>query len=268
MSELVKFLKSTPVKNRFEEIIGEKAEMFIASVIQAINTNKALLNATRESVINAAVTAALLDLPISPLGYAYIVPYKNEAQFQIGYKGLVQLALRTNEFLRINASDVREGELVSRNRLTGDIEFSWLSDDERANRRVIGYVSYFKLQNGFESTLYMTTTEVEVHAKKYSKNYNKYNSGVWAENFDAMAIKTVMKLNLAKNAPLSTSLQRAIEADQSVVIDNKDAGLTFKYVDNQSDGIEEAASKIAAIAGLDDDKKDEQVSPIEQRSLF
>lgn len=264
MSEIVKFFQSESVKNRFQEILGDKANSFLISISQAVTSNKLLQTASRETIYNAAVTAALLDLPINAsLGYAYIVPYKGEAQFQIGYKGLIQLALRTGKFLRINASDVREGELVIRNRLTGDIVFNWLSDEERANLKVVGYVSYFKLNNGFESTYYMSASEMEAHAKRYSQTY-KAGKGVWIENFEAMALKTVLKLNLAKNAPLSPQLQQAIESDQAVITNNGTI-----YVDNQPDtqGIDDVAETILKITETEDVNQNNQNNQNNQQKL-
>jgi recombination protein RecT len=121
------------------------------------------------SVIASAMIAATLDLPINPnLGFAYIIPYSKVAQFQMGYKGYIQLALRSGQYKSINATEIHEGELISRNRITGEII---IDEDQKKSDKIIGYVSYFRLMNGFEKTLYMTVDEVTSHGKKYSKSY-------------------------------------------------------------------------------------------------
>lgn len=222
------FLNSDSIKNKFSEILGAKGVGFISSVLSVVNSNGQLQTADQNSIYTAALMAASLDLPINPnLGLAYIIPYNSKqadgtwkimAQFQIGYKGFKQLAQRTGQFISMNESDVREGEIVSYDRLAGKIEFDWNQDTkDRLSKKIIGYVSFFKLTNGFSSTFYMTKEEAEAHGKKYSKTYKKYGSGLWKDEFDGMALKTVCKLNLSKNAPLSIDMQRAVVADQSVI---------------------------------------------------
>ena len=234
MSDIVKFMQSESVRNRLSELMGERVPQFVTSVLQAVNNNPKLKEAEPQSVYGAAVTAALLDMPINHnLGYAFIVPYQGkngvvEAQFQVGYKGLIQLAHRTGMFKRINATDVREGEIKERDRLSGEIKFTWHNDSEREKHPIIGYASYFELTNGFSSTYYLTIDEVKKHAQEYSMSYRK-GAGIWKDKFDQMALKTVLKLNLSKNAPLSIQLRRAIEFDQAVTYD----GESYVYVDNQ-----------------------------------
>ena len=158
--------------------------------------------------------------------------WETVAQFQIGYKGFYQLAVRSGQYRRINTSDVREGELVRRDRLTGDFEFKFIEDDDvRLKTPIIGYVSYFSLFNGMESTLYMSKKEVEEHAKRYSQTYRAKDnrSSKWVTDFDAMALKTVLKLNLSKNGVLSVELRDAIKADQSVM---REEG-NYEYDDNE-----------------------------------
>ncbi len=174
-----------------------------------------------------------MDLPINPnLGFAAIVPYKNTAQFQLQYKGLVQLAMRSGQYKTINVSEVYEGEIKNVNRFTGDYEFG-----ERTSDMVVGYMAYFKLVNGFEKYSYMTVDEIKEHAARYSKTYQR-GDGVWKDNFDAMAKKTVLKLLLSKFGILSIEMQRAQTFDQSsiksdlTVTDVDDAEI--EYVDNDS----------------------------------
>lgn len=233
-------LERPEVQKKFIEMLGDKAAGFTTSVLSAMNQNDMLRNAEPNSVYMSALMAASVNLPInSNLGFAYIIPYNVKtptgyvvkAQFQIGYKGFKQLALRTGEFSRITETDVREGELVENNRLTGEIRFDWIQDEaERLQKKIIGYVSYFRLNNGFESTFYMSLEKVTEHAKKYSQSFKK-NYGVWKDDFDSMAMKTVCKLNLSKNAPLSIEhLHKAIAADQGVIKDAET--LDIEYVDN------------------------------------
>ena len=234
------FLNSDSIKNKFQEILGQKANGFIASLLSVVNNNKLLQSADQNSIYTAALMAASLDLPINPnLNLAYIVPYGGKAQFQLGYRGFKQLAQRSGQFVAINDTDVREGEIINHNRLSGSIDFNWNQDPkDRLTKKVIGYVSYFKLLNGFESTFYMTAEEIEAHARKYSQTYKKYGSGLWKDEFDSMARKTVTKLNLSKNAPLSIELQRATIADQAVIKEfdpSKDEDAVIidaEYVDN------------------------------------
>lgn len=233
-------LERPEVQEKFKEMLGEKASGFTTSVLSAMNQNEMLKKADPNSVYMSALMAASLDLPInSNLGFAYIVPYNVKenggfvvkAQFQIGYKGFKQLAIRTGQFQFIEESDVRDGELKERNRLTGEIGFEWINDDkERESKPIIGYVSYFELKGGFKSTFYMSLEEIKSHALRYSQSYKK-GYGVWKDNFDVMAKKTVSKLNLSKNAPLSIDvIHKAIAADQSVINDHET--IDVDYVDN------------------------------------
>lgn len=231
--QLKTLLGRDEVKNRFQEIMGKKAPGFISSILSLTNGNALLQKAEPHSILNAAVVAATLDLPINPnLGFAAIVPYKNTAQFQLQYKGLVQLAMRSGQYKTINVSEVYEGEIKNVNRFTGDYEFG-----ERTSDMVVGYMAYFKLVNGFEKYSYMTVDEIKEHAARYSKTYQR-GDGVWKDNFDAMAKKTVLKLLLSKFGILSIEMQRAQTFDQSsiksdlTVTDVDDAEI--EYVDNDS----------------------------------
>ncbi len=248
IKNLSNFLNSDAVKQKFAQILGQKANGFIASVLSLVNANQSLANADQNSIYMAAMVAASLDLPINPnLGLAYIVPYnqrqadgtyKQVAQFQLGYRGFKQLAQRSGQFLTINDTDVREGEIINHNRLSGEMEFAWKQNStERLKSKIVGYVSYFKLLNGFESTFFMTVEEIEAHAKKYSQTYKKYGTGLWKDEFEGMAKKTVTKLNLSKNAPLSIEMQRAIVTDQATINNfdpnNEDTlEVEAEYVDN------------------------------------
>ena len=241
------------VKNKLNELLGKNAATFATSVLQVVNSNALLVNADPSSVFSAACMAATLDLPINnSLGFAYIVPFNNrkankvEAQFQLGYKGFVQLAQRSGQFKKISSAVVYEGQLVSEDPLAGYV-FDW---SNKSSDKAIGYVAYFQLLNGFEAYLYMTKNEATAHALKYSQTFKK-DFGVWKDNFDAMALKTVLKLLLSKQAPLSIQMQTAIQADQSVIkdIDKQE----FEYIDNTGgtntlDGLEPPPDELANTA--------------------
>lgn len=231
------------VKQKFQEMMGKRAASFITSVLQIASQNEMLAKAEPMSIYQSAAVAATLDLPLNnSLGFAYIVPYnikqkdgtwKVVAQFQIGAKGFKQLALRSGQFVTINDTDVREGELKHYNRLTGEIEFEWIQDVQvRLSKKIIGYASYFKLLNGFEKTYYMTVDELNDHGLRFSQTFKK-GFGLWKDDFDGMARKTVIKLNLSKNAPLSVEMQKAVVADQSVVNDAETEDV--EYVDNDTE---------------------------------
>lgn len=235
------------VKKRFEEMLGTKAQGFITSVLQCVASSDLLAKADPNSVLQAAAVAATLDLPLNKsLGFAAIIPFntkisgkngmpdtwKVEAQFQIMKNGFNQLALRSGQFKTINQTDVRQGEIVRRDRLTGIIEFKWVDDDEvRKGLPIIGYVAYFELLNGFSKQWYYSNTEVTDHGKKYSQSFKK-NYGLWVDNFDAMALKTVTKLLLSKHAPLSIEMQLAARVDQAVIKDAETEDID--YVDNEA----------------------------------
>lgn len=222
-ADITTLLKSDMVKARFQGILGQKAGAFISSVLTAVSMNKGLKDCDPQSILTAAAIAATLDLPINPsLGFAHIVPYKNYAQFQVGAKGFIQLAMRTGQYLTLNTCEVYEGEITGQNRFTGGFEFG-----TKKSNKVVGYMGYFKLVNGFEKYYYMTLEEVEKHAQKYSKSYQQ-KTGVWVDNFHAMALKTVVKLLLSKYGILSTEMQKALQHDQAIVLKENEV----EYIDN------------------------------------
>lgn len=220
-------MSSEVVSKNIQETLGKKTPGFIASVASLVNSNEALQKADKKSVLLACLTAATLDLPINQnLGFAYIIPYKGIAQFQMGWKGFMQLALRSGNYKTINVTDVREGEIKSRNRLTGEFEYSWITED-REKMPVIGFVAYFRLTTGFEKTFYMTVEQLKAHGIRYSQTAKK-GYGLWKDDFEAMASKTVLKLALSKYGLLSTELISALQADQALITEEG-----FEYVDNK-----------------------------------
>lgn len=212
------------VQKKLHDMLGKKAAGFASSIISLAQSDN-LKDCNPESILKSAMIAATMDLPINPnFGMAYVVPYNDKkkgkiAQFQMGYKGFIQLALRSGQFKYFNADIVYEGELKSRNKLTGSIEF-----EEDTNlidySKPVGYFAYFQLLNGFEKTVYMTVEEAESHGKRYSQSYKSTNdwvrnSSLWSTDFDGMAIKTVVKNLLSKYAPLSIEMQTALENDNT-----------------------------------------------------
>lgn len=231
-------LDSEGMRARFDSLLGKRAPQFVSSLITLVNADANLQKAFYEApmtIIQAGLKAASFDLPIEPsLGFAYIVPFNNykdgqkktEATFVMGYKGLVQLCLRTGAYSRIpDAVDVREGELVSYDRLTGDAVFNWIEDeDEREKKPVVGYVGYFRLKNGAEKTLYMSKKQIDAHEKKNRKG--QYMGKGWKDDYDAMAKKTVIRRLINHYGLMSIDYQEGDEATvraaQAVMTDESD----------------------------------------------
>lgn len=209
--KLKSLLQDPMIRGRFEQMLGQRAPAFLSSIISAVSANPQLSDCDPMSVIQSAAVAASMDLPInSSLGMAHIVPYGKIAQFQIGWKGFVQLAQRTGQYKTINLALVLDGQLVSRNSFTGEMIFQ----EAATSKKVVGYLLYFKLINGFEKYFYMTAEEMKEHALEYSKAYKK-NFGPWVDNPEAMGLKTVCKLGLSKYGLLSVDMQKALEVDQA-----------------------------------------------------
>lgn len=212
------------VQQRFKQMLGDKANSFLVSVINVVRSSDRLSQAEPDSVRDAAAIAATLDLPIDPnLGMAYIIPYpdgktgKVYANFQMGYKGFIQLAQRSGQLKTISATPVREGQIIKNDPLRGyEFDFSGGQLGE-----IVGYAAYMALLNGFEKTLYMSRKEMEQHAASYSAGYKKGYSN-WNKKFDEMALKTVIKQLLSKYAPLSVDLQKALQSDSG--IEHEEAG--------------------------------------------
>lgn len=213
-NQLVAKLKSDGVKARFQEVLGEKANGFVASMLSVVGNNNLLSKASFDTVYTSAMKAATLDLPIEPsLGFAYIVPYKGAAQFQIGYKGLIQLAQRSGQIQKLNAGEIYESQFKSYNPLTEDLEVDAFAMPKKGDK-VVGYFAYMRLVNGFEKTVFWSKERVEEHGQKYSQSYGSKFSP-WKTDFDAMARKTVLKQMLSTYAPLSVEMQDAIVADNA-----------------------------------------------------
>jgi len=221
-------LSQENVKQKFSEILKDRASGFTANLAVMVNNSVALSKCDPMTIVSAAVVAASLDLPLDPnLGFAYCIPYGEKAQFQIGYKGFIQLAMRSGQYKTVNVTEVYDGELKSANRLTGEYIFDFST---KKSEKIIGYAAYFKLLNGFEKTVYWHVEKIEKHGVRFSQTYKK-GFGLWKDDFDSMARKTVLKYLISKWGVLSIEMQSAVKYDQGVVkdVDAKDV----EYIDNE-----------------------------------
>lgn len=232
-----KALMSTPqMKKKFTDILHEKSDSFMGSLMTLVGGDNYLSQAEPMTIIASALKAATMDLPIDKnLGYAYVVPFNryekkgknwithNEAQFILGYKGYIQLAQRSGQYKALNALAIYEGQLIDWNPLTEEFTFDYKG---KVSDEVIGYVGFFELLNGFKKTVYWTKQEIESHRIKNSKNKDKEKlSGAWVDNYDSMAIKTVLRNLLSKWGLLSVEMQTAITSDEKVFRVDEDSDL-------------------------------------------
>ena len=249
---LKNMLNAPSVMEQFNNALAKSAPTFVASVIDLYNGDTNLQQCEPKAVVMEALKAAVLKLPINKaLGYAFIIPFNNSVKddkgnwvkkmvptFQMGYKGYIQLAMRTGQYRTINADVVYEGELRKANKLTGEIAF----DGEKKSDKVVGYFCYFELLNGFSKTLYMTVEQMAEHAKRYSKGLKKETTVEsllnlsnlpvapdsktvgWMGNFHGMAVKTVIRNLLGKYGYLSVEMQQAIVNDtEGDTAENRDS---------------------------------------------
>ena len=268
------YISGESMRNRINQIIGGKdGPRFITSIISAVSVNPTLSECEYGSIISAAMLGESLKLSPSPqLGQYYMVPYDNKktdtkkAQFQLGYKGYIQLALRSGEYADIDALEIREGEYKGRDPQTGKYRFSFIEDDEeRESLPIIGYMAYFEYLNGFRKVIYWSKTKMEKHADTYSKAFSlaayqklqrgeipksdmwKYSS-YWYSDFDGMAFKTLLRNIISKWGIMSIEMQKAFESDTAVI--NEDG--TAQYVDEAPIYEEVTASEPASQAPATD----------------
>lgn len=205
------------------ELLKDRAPQFVTSVLSLTNANPSLAKCDGNLVFKECLKAASMDLPIDPnLGFAYVIPYGNVPQFQMGYKGFIQLAMRSGQYENIGVREVYEKELVGVDEFTGEPNIKFLPESERGTE-IAGYMAFFITIQGFKKRLYMSESELQGHGKRYSKSFNR-SDGIWATQPEAMRKKTVIKLLLSRWGILSTELQQAIRDDQSSsdgYVDNK-----------------------------------------------
>ena len=233
------YFSSESVQQKFEKMLGQKSAGFISSVLQTVNNSQLLANADPKTILNAAATAASLDLPINQsLGRAWIVPFKGQAQFQIGYKGFVELAQRSGRYRSINAIEVYENQYNGFNALTEQIDADFSVDGQG---KIVGYAAHFELLNGFTKTVFWSREKVEQHAKRFSKSFG---NGPWKTDFDAMAKKTVLKYTLSNWGILSIEMQTAQLADQAVIPEDGKYQYADNVIDIEANNAEEETARV------------------------
>lgn len=239
---LTAYLTQDAVKNQINSVIGGKdGQRFIASIVSAVQTNSMLQECTNSSILSAALLGESLKLSPSPqLGQFYMVPFNNrkggvkEAQFQLGYKGYIQLAVRSGYYKKLNVLAIKEGELVKYDPMNEEIEVNLIEDDEiREQTPTIGYYAFFEYTNGFRKSMYWSRAKMEAHAKKYSQGYirdlkDETAFTFWAKDFDSMAFKTMLRQIISKWGIMSIEMQTAYSADMAVIREDN----TFDYVEN------------------------------------
>lgn len=231
-------IQSEGYKKLINNTLGDskRAAKFIAAISSAVATNSSLQQCDAGSILSGALLGEALNLSPSPqLGQYYLVPFKDKAQFQLGYKGYIQLAIRSGQYKDIDVIEVREGEYLGRDKTTGKHQFEFIEDEvERENKPIIGYMAYFEYLNGFYKNLYWSKEKMQKHALEYSQAYASdikkgTNYSFWSKDFDGMAFKTMLRQLISKWGIMSIDIQEAITKDMAVV---KEDG-TYDYVDNQ-----------------------------------
>lgn len=219
-------LKQAGVQQRIKEVLGDGAATFASSVIAVSQSSRQLMQADPASILFSCMSAATLNLPVNKdLGFAHIVPYGGKAQLQIGYKGFIQLAMRTGQYVRMNATAVNKEAFGGFDEV-GEPVIDWSKLD--ASEEAIGYAFAFKMVNGFVKVAYWSKDKVEIHAKKFSQAYKSGGDTPWKTNFEAMALKTVIKNTLSKWGYLSIQMQKAIQQDQAII---KNVDGDVEYID-------------------------------------
>ena len=236
------YLTNDAVKNQINNVIGGKdGQKFISAIVSAVNTNPALQECTNQSILSAALLGESLKLSPSPqLGQYYMVPFNDKekgkvAQFQLGYKGYIQLAIRSGQYKKLNVLAIKEGELIRFNPLEEEIEVKLIEDEElREQAETIGYYAMFEYTNGFKKAMYWSKKKMEAHAIKYSQGYKRDKEKgtawtFWSKDFDGMAYKTMLRQLISKWGIMSIDMMSAMDADMTVI--NEDG--TKSYVENE-----------------------------------
>ena len=258
------FLAQDAMKKKINEMVGgEKGQQFITAIISAVSTNPGLSECDHSSIVSAALLGQSLNLTPSPqLGQYYLVPFNDKkrgckvAQFQLGYKGYIQLAIRSGYYKKINVIAIKDGELIKYDPLAEEIEVNLIEDDEvREETATIGYYAMFEYQNGFRKTMYWSKKKMLAHANKYSQAFNsesyknlqdgkvpqselwKYSS-FWYKDFDGMAYKTMLRQLISKWGIMSIEMQEAYTKDMATIKENGD----YEYVDNIETSYEETSN--------------------------
>lgn len=244
---LTAYLTQDAVKNQINNVIGGKdGQRFISAIVSAVNNNSMLQECTNQSILSAALLGESLKLSPSPqLGQYYMVPFNDKekgkvAQFQLGYKGYIQLAIRSGQYKKLNVLAIKEGELIKYDPLNEEIEVNLIDDEEaREEATTIGYYAMFEYTNGFKKAMYWSKKKMEAHAIKYSAGYKRdKDKGTawtfWSKDFDGMAYKTMLRQLISKWGIMSIEMASAMDADMAVINDDG----TKTYVENEPDVID------------------------------
>lgn len=259
-------IQSDMYKNLINQTLGDKdrATRFIASISSAVATNQSLQECDAGTILSGALLGESLNLSPSPqLGQYYLVPFNDSkkgykvAQFQLGYKGYIQLAIRSGQYKKLNVLAIKKDELIKYDPLNEEIEVNLIEDEEeRENAETIGYYAMFEYTNGFRKSLYWSKSKMEKHALKYSKGYAAHKGYTfWEKDFDGMAYKTMLRQLISKWGIMSIDMQQAVEKDMATI--NTDG--TYEYVDNEDNMIIEQAEQKEDIK-LQDEKDIKEVS--------
>ncbi len=262
LPQLKQTLNAPSVKAKFEEMLGKRAPQFMTSITSVVQNNSLLQKADVNSIVMGAAIAASMDLPLNAnLGYAALVPFNSKdgcfAQIQIMVKGWTELFLRSGQCQSIICETVFEGQLVKKNKFTGEYIFD---EDSKKSDKIVGFMAYFRLTNGFEKYEYMTIEEVKAHAQKFSQTYRK-GAGIWKEHFEEMAKKTVLKKLLTKWAPKSIEMQQMAIFDQAVVEGKVEdlENAQVNYADNKADKINAETVEFTEVEQVEE--KTKEVTP-------
>jgi recombination protein RecT len=277
-TSLTAYLSNDAVKNQINSIVGGKnGTRFISSIISAVNANASLQECTNASILSAALLGESLNLSPSPqLGQYYMVPFKNNnagvkvAQFQLGYKGYIQLAIRSGQYKKLNVLAIKEGELINFNPLDEEIEVKLIADEaEREKAETIGYYAMFEYTNGFKKAMYWSKEKMKAHAIKYSQGYAAdVKKGTkwtfWSKDFDGMAYKTMLRQIISKWGIMSIEMQTALDSDMAVI--NEDG--TKDYVEMDEGMIVEGSAEEmeSANAGEGEEVAKEQTTEQSQQT--
>lgn len=260
-------IQSDMYKNLINQTLGDKerATRFIASISSAVATNQALQECDAGTILSGALLGESLNLSPSPqLGQYYLVPFNDSkkgckvAQFQLGYKGYIQLAIRSGQYKKLNVLAIKKGELVKYDALNEEIEVNLIEDEEeRENAETIGYYAMFEYTNGFRKSLYWSKSKMEKHALKYSKGYAAHKGYTyWEKDFDGMAYKTMLRQLISKWGIMSIDMQQAVEKDMATI--NTDG--TYEYVDNEEDTIIEQEESKEEVVEIQNENTENEVS--------
>lgn len=250
-TSLAAYLTQEAVKNQISNIVGGRSQRFISAIVSAVNTNPQLQECTNQSIVSGALLGESLNLSPSPqLGQYYLVPFNDKnkgkvAQFQLGYKGYIQLAIRSGQYKKLNVLAIKKGELVKFDPLNEEIEVNLMqNEEERENAETVGYYAMFEYTNGFRKAIYWSKAKMEAHAMRYSMGYRaKKGYTFWEKDFDAMAYKTMLRQLISKWGIMSVDMFNAFENDMAVL--NEDGSKFYIDTDETEEVVEEIEEPVA-----------------------